>query len=575
MAKSKKQKSSKNSSQHGLRSFVSSKIASWRRRAQKHEEQFNVDHPSQEIQVSQGFATRHGSSWAQRDPNKKKGFLRTIADQWWDRLLGAASEGSFAEQAEQYAAHQTKRDYILNTIGHTIWGMVFPALTIVVTQLTDAERAGMFSFAFTVGTLLMIASNYGVRTYQVSDLDEEHSFSDYQINRLVTCILMLIVGYYYCRMHGYSGAMLSIMTGVILARVVDALADVYEGRLQQMDKMYLAGVSQLVRSVLGVLVFSVVLVVSNNVGAASIALAIASVVGFVLVTYPLALLETPKSKPMSFRSIGRMFKVCFPIFLALLLYNLIDNVPKFVMEAILPYDNQLYFNALYFPAHAILLIVGMVYKPQLVRMAALWSNPENRPKFDRFIVLMLVGITVFTIASGYFMSWIGLDILGLMYGLNFKPYATACYIMLAAGGLIGAIDFLYQVITIMRRQELVTRGYLIVFGISIVSALILINEFQLAGAVISYVVVMAALLGILMWVYISERIYIAKHPEQDLALMLAPSAYSEANDSENVNAALAGYGQRVAETVATPIEEAQRNHGRHGQGGSHDGKNAL
>ena len=44
--------------------------------------------------------------------------------------------------------------------------MVFPILTIVVTQLCGVEQAGMFSMAFIIGTLLMIIGNYGMRTYQ-------------------------------------------------------------------------------------------------------------------------------------------------------------------------------------------------------------------------------------------------------------------------------------------------------------------------------------------------------------------------------------------------------------------------
>lgn len=39
-------------------------------------------------------------------------------------------------------------------------------------------------------------------------------------------------------------------------------------------------------------------------------------------------------------------------------------MPKFVMEGTLAYKYQLYFNALFFPAQAILLSIGFVYKPQ-------------------------------------------------------------------------------------------------------------------------------------------------------------------------------------------------------------------
>ena len=58
-----------------------------------------------------------------------------------------------------------------------------------------------------------------------------------------------------------------------------------------------------------------------------------------------------------------LLKQCFPLFVALFMYNLIDNMPKFVMEGALSYDNQLYYNALYFPAHAILLTAALSTSP--------------------------------------------------------------------------------------------------------------------------------------------------------------------------------------------------------------------
>ena len=106
---------------------------------------------------------------------------RTV-NHWCNRLLGAVSERSLAAQEEQYAAHRTTRDYVWNSLGIGAWGMVFPVLTVVVTQLVGVEQAGMFSMAFVTGMLLMFLANYGVRTYQVSDLDEAHSFSDYPVS---------------------------------------------------------------------------------------------------------------------------------------------------------------------------------------------------------------------------------------------------------------------------------------------------------------------------------------------------------------------------------------------------------
>ena len=121
--------------------------------------------------------------------------VRKLINDWFDRLVGAVSDGDLAGQEEEYASGRTKRDFMWNTIGFAAWGMVFPILTIVVTQLAGVERAGMFSFAFVMANLLYILANYGVRTYQVSDIEEYHTFADYQVNRIATCIIMMIVGF--------------------------------------------------------------------------------------------------------------------------------------------------------------------------------------------------------------------------------------------------------------------------------------------------------------------------------------------------------------------------------------------
>ena len=223
--------------------------------------------------------------------------LRRVVDQWWERLYALAfGKVPLGEQAQLYDSNQGLRDYIWNTAGQTIWGSFFPLLTIIATQLTGAEEAGRFNLAFTVATLLLWMGNYGVRTFQVSDLDEMDSFGAYQVQRVMTCILMLICGWMYCTAKSYETSMMLISAGAFGYRAIDALADVYEGRLQQMDKLYLSGISLALRTVIPLVVFTVILLTSGSLPTASIALAIAELASLVVVTIPLALLETPRSR---------------------------------------------------------------------------------------------------------------------------------------------------------------------------------------------------------------------------------------------------------------------------------------
>jgi len=489
--------------------------------------------PTREIQRYDGRTrSRRGAPTSRRASGPRpEGKLRKLMNSWWDRLLLGAKSRSFSQQEAQYESHRTSRDFMWNSIGLGAWGMVFPLLTIIVTQLVGLELAGMFSLAFVTATLLMIVANYGVRTFQVSDLDESHSFADYQVSRWITCAAMIAIGLLYCNVRGYTGDMFLISIGVYLYKMVDGLADVYEGRLQQMDKLYLAGISQTIRSVSVLVVFTLFLLITHNLGGASIAMGVTAVVSCVIVTIPLALFETPASRRMRISSVKRLFVECAPLFVALFLYAFIDNMPKFMMEGVLTYDNQLFFNALYFPAQAILMTVGLIYKPLLVKMAAAWADVEHRNRFDIFIIVMVVVILAITGVAAVLMNWIGIPIMSFLYGTDFEPYRQLSLIMLAAGGVTGIIDFLYQVITVLRKQQVVMRLYLMTFICSLFVPVLMINMTGLTGAVMSYLVLMSILLVLLLWEYVSVRIEYAKNPAAEEPMTDVP--YGDTTFSDN------------------------------------------
>lgn len=432
-------------------------------------------------------------------------FVIRMANSWWNRVISSVYSGGLAAQTEQYTAHATRRDYLWNSVGQSAWGFLFPLISIVATQLSGADLAGMFTMAYTIATVLMWLGNYGVRTYQVSDLEEAHSFYDYLINRILTCVVMAAAAWLWCSVRHYTQPMLTICWGVFAFRIVDAAADVFEGRLQQMDKLYLAGISQALRCVAAFIPFTLVLLLFRSVPMASVALAIGGIASLVVVTIPLTLLETPRSRKMSFVELQEIFIDCFPLFSALFLYALIDCVPKLVMEGALSYDNQLYFNAMYFPTHSIIMAAGLIYRPQLVRLANIWAQPSQRPKFSRIVFLMLAVIAVISVIVGVFMYWVGIPLMNLMYGLNFTKYASLVMIMVVSGFFAACVEFLYQIITLLRAQGTVSKIYLVTFWLTIVISELLVRFSKLEGAVMASMISMGVLLIMLLMQYFSIR----------------------------------------------------------------------
>lgn len=429
-----------------------------------------------------------------------------LANNWWERLISAVWSGSLADQTARYAAHRTHRDYLFNSLGLALWGSLFPLLAIVCAQLAGAERAGMFSMAFVVASLLQFVGTYGIRTYQVSDVDESDSFAAYQLQRLLSCALMLASCWAYAALRGYSAEMLSIFWPVSVFRATDALADVFEGRLQQCDKLWLAGISQSLRCGLGIVGFVLALLLSGNVALASRALAAASLASLVLVSVPLAYFETPRSRSFELVELHELFVECAPAFLGQFLFALIEAVPKFVMEGVLPYESQLYFSAIYFPSQAIAMTLGLVYKPQLVRLANIWADPRHRRRFDLVTLAMALAAATIAAATLGLNALVGIPLMGVLYGLDFGPYRTQLYLMVLAGGMAAFVDFLYQVITVLRYQGLIVRAFLVALASAVVLSLALIPTVGFFGAVLAYLTSMALLMALLALQYLRIRL---------------------------------------------------------------------
>ncbi len=95
------------------------------------------------------------------------------------------------------------------------------------------------------------------------------------------------------------------------------MADVYEGRLQQADKLYLAGMSQTLRSAGVIAVFSVALFLTRSMPIAAMAMGVTAIASLAVGHRAAGPAETAKSRRVSLREVGRLFAQCAPLFGAL------------------------------------------------------------------------------------------------------------------------------------------------------------------------------------------------------------------------------------------------------------------
>ena len=143
------------------------------------------------------------------------------------------------------------------------------------------------------------------------------------------------------------------------------------------------------------------------------------------------------------------------------------------------------------------------------------------------VIAMLLFVLAVTVGLMAIMSTVGIPILGFLYGLDFSEYRGLSLIMVAAGGVTAAIDFLYQIVTVLRKQGSVMKLYLITFGFSLFIPVLLVGFTGLPGAVIGYLIVMTILLVLLVWEYLRIRMQMSRDRKEAASTAASASASEE------------------------------------------------
>ena len=102
------------------------------------------------------------------------------------------------------------------------------------------------------------------------------------------------------------------------------------------------------------------------------------------------------------------------------------------------------------------------------------------------------------------MEVVGLKIIGALYKIDLTPYKNLEVLMLISGGLISIINYLYHILTIIRKQRELMFSYGIAFLIAIVTSKYLVIYFAMTGAVLALVFTLIILCAMLLFFYINS-----------------------------------------------------------------------
>ena len=366
-----------------------------------------------------------------------------------------------------------KTIYFWNLLGNLAASGVSVLYLLIVTRLTSASLADQFSLVWSIGTLWVVIGLFQVRNYHGTDVRQKHSFRAYFQARILTILAMIVTLLPYLKIIGgnrYTSSVILMAFLMILYRAWDSVSDLFQGLFQQRERMDIAGKTMFYRYSTSTVVLFLALLISKSLD---------------------------------------ILKECFPLFLNgfILLYVL--NEPKLIIErglseGVLQTGMQRDFNILFMPVFFMSLIILMV-RPLITQLAFLYVDKEYE-KFDSIIkklLLYIIGGGLLVVCLAYLL---GVQVLGLVFGLDLASYQVPFTILILAGVLYAVAIIFENILTIMRKQHLLIAIYVAMLVVTLLITKTFIYSWGMLGASLAFLVVMIVYVFGISIIYFRERI---------------------------------------------------------------------
>ncbi len=381
-------------------------------------------------------------------------------------------------------------------LGSGIYSLATVIFVMLAKRIVGEEAGAKFYMAFTTGQMLLTIGYFEIRPFQVTDVRGQYKPKEYFGFRALTSLAMLlcgiVVGFVYVTNGKADGAGFGLIMTMCVLKMLDGVADVFEGEFQRNDRIDISGMSMAFRTLAIMAVFSAVAWVTKNIYAASASAAVTGLVGVICV----ALVWSRKFEKLSISfavdKMKSLFGSTILLFIGSAMCMWLWNGTKYVVEWTLTDRETLVYGIVFMPTMVINLGSSFVFKPMLTTLARHYENGENK-KFAGLVGVLVAiasGLTLVTFAAG---AWLGIPVLSWLYDIDLSSYKAVMLVLIAAGGFNAVSILFYYALTVMRLQKEIFVGYTITFAVSIILPIVMVKNMGIMGAGWAYLIVMALL----------------------------------------------------------------------------------
>lgn len=404
---------------------------------------------------------------------------------------------------------ENRRAYIWNTASGVISAAQSAVILIFISRYLGVVEAGTFTIAYAIANLIGMFAKYGVRNFQVTDIEEQYSFLTYFLARIISifCSIGFLTVYLSIQIgwQKYTVEKAAVIFAVCVWKLTDAMEDVFIGEYQGKGKLSIGARYYTLRLLLSTGIYCGLLVCEFNLiysTAITVCISILVCICFCGVSFRKFHMSdfSVRLKPL-----GSLLKICFPLCIGSTLANYVGNAPKYTIDQYMNDSSQAYFGYIMMPSFVILLLSNFIYQPLVRNLGVLWEKGEPdkflRMVFRQFAIVL--GFTVMAVIAG---AGIGIPVLSFIYGVDLFFLKREFLLLMAGGGAYALVSYLMVILTTVRMQNQLAGGFIIAAVLYYMLGGIFVDRWDIFGVALLYLILNVILvLGFTACMFIKVR----------------------------------------------------------------------
>lgn len=406
--------------------------------------------------------------------------------------------------------NDTSKNVIYNTIGTFFYFFCQWLTTILVVRISGYEDAGILSLVISFTNIFYFIALFGVRNFQITDINHEFTDRDYLNSRHITSgiAFLLFVITMFCMKFNKVTVLCCIL--YMIFKIFEGYTDVIFGIWQNNDGYFEILISYIAKGLLTVIGFCAGVYFFNLSGA----IAIQALVYFLfIVLYDgKQIKRLVKNFEIKTGQYKKMLIPCIPLMVYGLIVPYLNFLSRYVVELKFGTEILGYYSSITMVFTVMSTLMGSIFVTILPKIAYFYQTGKYK-ELNKFIAIANFGIIGFGILCVGLGTLLGNLVFSILFGKQILSYMYLLPPTIIASIILSLVSLTSSIMIAFRKNALMLLINIIGVVVCTLSISFIVNIFGLVGSLYALIISLSIIYVILI-IYIGAIIYKCKKKKE-------------------------------------------------------------